>query len=106
MIFADNLVSTELGYIGNIWENTWVFNELIEENLKNFGDLLEEQTAKSIIWTKELFAIIALCNNDRLRILKNLSFQLLHDYLRCFWFRIFAVYINISLCLVDSSSLH
>ena len=55
MIFADNLVSTELGYIGNIWENTWVFNELIEENLKNFGDLLEEQTAKSIIWTKELF---------------------------------------------------
>jgi uncharacterized membrane protein len=55
MILADNLVSTELGYIGNIWENTWVFNELIEENLKNFGDLLEEQTAKSIIWTKELF---------------------------------------------------
>ena len=55
MILADNLVSTELGYIGNIWENTWVFNELIEENLKNFGDLLEEQTVKSIVWTKELF---------------------------------------------------
>lgn len=55
MIFADNLVSTELGYVGNIWENTWVFNELVEENLKNFGDILEEQTVKSIVWTKELF---------------------------------------------------
>ena len=55
MIFADNLVSKDLGYIGNIWENTWVFDELIEENFKNFKDVLEEQTAKSIVWTKELF---------------------------------------------------
>lgn len=55
MIFADNLVSTELGYIGNIWENTWVFNELIEENFKKFDNILEEQTVKSINWTKELF---------------------------------------------------
>lgn len=55
MIFADNLVSTELGYIGNIWENTWVFNELVEENFKKFDNILEEQTIKSINWTKELF---------------------------------------------------
>lgn len=55
MIFADNLVSTEFGYIGNIWENTWVFNELIEENFKKFDSILEEQTVKSINWTKELF---------------------------------------------------
>jgi uncharacterized membrane protein len=55
VIFADNLISKELGYIGNIWENTWVINEIINENINKGVDVIEESVVNSIVWTKELF---------------------------------------------------
>ena len=42
LIWADNLISKELGFIGNIWENTWVINEIIKENYKNSANIIEE----------------------------------------------------------------
>jgi uncharacterized membrane protein len=55
VIFADNLISKDLGYIGNIWENAWVINEIINENINKGVDVIEESIVNSIVWTKELF---------------------------------------------------
>ena len=68
VIFADNLISKELGYIGNIWENTWVINEIINENINKGVDVIEESVVNSIVWTKELFleCVVSLDNDGLL----------------------------------------
>jgi hypothetical protein len=67
LIWADNLISKELGFIGNIWENTWVINEIIKENYKNSTNVIEESVLNSIRWTKDLFLeSLSLINDDEL----------------------------------------
>ena len=67
LIWADNLISKELGFIGNIWENTWVINEIIKENYKNSANIIEESVLDSIKWTKDLFLeSFSLINDDEL----------------------------------------
>jgi len=67
LIWADNLISKELGFIGNIWENTWVINEIIKENYKNSTNIIEESVLNSIRWTKDLFLeSLSLINDDEL----------------------------------------
>jgi len=67
LIWADNLISKELGFIGNIWENTWVINKIIKENYKTGANVIEESVLDSIRWTKDLFLeSLSLINDDEL----------------------------------------
>lgn len=60
IIYMDNVISKKHGFIGDLWENTWVFNEVIKEGLEknnalvieNFGDNIDT-ILNSISWTKE-----------------------------------------------------
>lgn len=63
VIYMDNVISKEHGYIGNIWENTWVFNQIIRENINKYSSLIGESVERdldsilmSINWTKEFVA--------------------------------------------------
>lgn len=64
MIFADNLISKQHGYIGSIWENTWVINEIIKENYNFNKGLIQESVVDSINWTKEL--VVEIMSNQPL----------------------------------------
>lgn len=63
LIYMDSVFSAKHGFIGNLWENTWVFNEIIRENINNYSSLIGESVEKdldsilmSINWTKEFVA--------------------------------------------------
>lgn len=63
LIYMDNVFSKKHGFIGNLWENTWVFNEIIKENINKYSSLIGESVERdldsilmSITWTKEFVA--------------------------------------------------
>lgn len=63
VIYMDNVFSKKHGFIGDLWENTWVFNEIIRENISKYSKIVGESVENdlnsilmSINWTKEFVA--------------------------------------------------
>jgi len=81
IIFMDNVISKKHGFIGDLWENTWVFNEIIKENLEKSNSLLIEyytdgvdNLLKQINWSKE-FVSECILNIDTLNESLNIDEQ-------------------------------
>lgn len=60
VIYMDNVISKKHGFVGDLWENTWVFNEIIRENINKYSSVIGENIERdldsvlmSINWTKE-----------------------------------------------------
>jgi hypothetical protein len=63
VIYMDNVFSKKHGFVGHLWENTWVLNEIIRENITKYSNIISESVEKdldnilmSINWTKEFVA--------------------------------------------------
>jgi hypothetical protein len=69
VIYMDHVFSKKHGFIGDLWENTWVFNEIIKENINKYSSVIIENVKKdfdtllySIQWTKEFVSECMLDN--------------------------------------------
>lgn len=73
VIWMDQVISREDGFIGNIWENTWVINNIIKNGLNKTKNLINEShivenienILDNINWTKELFSEIISTSNNK-----------------------------------------
>lgn len=70
VIYMDNVFSKKHGFIGDLWENTWVFNEIIRENINKYSKIIGENIERdldsvlmNINWTKEYVAECILNNS-------------------------------------------
>ena len=48
LIYMDNVISKKHGFVGYLWENTWIINEIIKENLEKNNSLLIEGWADNL----------------------------------------------------------